>query len=577
MTTKKQKTLKPDEIEQSREIIIQACTDIRVFTDCFFRPRHVNNEYNKLHLDYFKSFYPHEHGRHLVIQAARGAAKTTLICLIDVLYRVCYGTDKYILILSSTKPLAVEKTTEIVNEINENDLLRAFYGIKLISKKNSKQNIEIQTMAGRCSVRSQGFQSQIRGTKYQGSRPSRIICDDIIHGTRVFSEVQREKEKRIFYTDVKMTSEPSTSIVVIGTPLHNEDVISTAFKDPTWESKKYPAIIHWPKNMELWGQWEKIFENPKIDKNDRLSEARKFYEANKKAMDEGAVVLWPDREDLYYLMVERYRIGRRAFNAEKQLQPFVEGESLFQKINFFEIDFNIPTRERFVVWENGYKMPYNQHEYQFYYALDPGTGEMKKINSSKPLSQSARVCGRLHVESGVMYIYKVIMDRNPQSKIIKEMVDLHVQYGFTKMAVEKNLYRDLYIPYMRELLDKYNKAHDLKIDLPITSVYAQEKKEQRIYSLEPAITTGKIMFDKYLAEDFITQLKDYPNCDRNDGLDALEILMKVSNPYNKLRTIDLNTHRVKKHRVSLGAKHTASKKHSVSLGAKHTASKKGLK
>lgn len=539
MKTKNLKNLKLDEIEENRQKIIQACTDIKVFTDCFFRPHHVNNKYNQMHLDYFKTFKPHESGRHLVIQASRGAAKTTLICLIDVLYRVCYGTEKYIVILSSTKPLAVEKTTEIVNEIKENDILRAFYDIKLISKVNSKQNIEIQTIAGRCSVRSQGFQSQIRGTKYQGERPTRIICDDIIHGTRVFSEVQREKEKRIFYTDIKMTSQPRTSIVVIGTPLHKEDVISTVYRDPTWEAKKYPSIIEWPKNMELWGQWEKIFEDPKIEQNLRMAEARKFYEANKKAMDDGAVVLWPDREDLYHLMVERYRIGRRAFNAEKQLVPFLEGESLFQRIHFFEMDYHIPTSQRFVVLDDGTKIPYHQHEYQFFYGLDPATGEMKKINSSKPLSQSARVCGRLHVKTGVMYIYKVIMDRSQQSKIIEEMIDLHVQYGFNKMAVETNLYRDLHINYMREILDKYNRSHDLQIDLPLTSVYAQEKKDQRIYSLEPAITHGKIVFDKYLAENFITQLKDYPNCDRNDGLDALEILMKVSNPANRLQTVEL--------------------------------------
>lgn len=540
MNTKKQKALKlKDQIESNRELIIQACTNIKNFADCFFRPHHIENNYNKMHLDYFETFKPIEKGRHLVIQAARGAAKTTFICLIDVLHRICYGTEKYILILSSTKPLAVEKTTEIVNEINENDLLRAYYDIKLLSKKNSKQNIEIQTMAGRCSVRSQGFQSQIRGTKYQGSRPTRIICDDVIHGTRVFSEVQREKEKRIYNTDVKMTSQPSTNHLIIGTPIHKEDLISTTFKDPTWEARKYPAIIKWPVRMDLWGQWEKIFENTRIEHSQRHIEARKFYLANKKEMDEGAEVLWPDREDLYYLMLERYRIGRRAFNAEKQLVPFLEGESLFQKITFYEMDFDIQKQARYIVCDNGDKIEYHPYHFQNFYALDPGTGEMKKVNSAKPLSQSARVCGRMHLETGIMYVFYVQLDRKPQSHIIREMIQLHSERNFTKMAFEENLYRELYQYHIRTVLDEYNKKNSIKIDLPITGVYASEKKEQRIYALEPLITTGKIRFDKYLAEEFITQLKDYPNCDRNDGLDALELLMKVSNPANRLQTIDL--------------------------------------
>ena len=80
MKTKKQKALKlEDPIESNRELIIKACTDIKNFADCFFRPHHIQNNYNKMHFDYFETFQPIERGRHLVIQAARGR-KDTFIC-----------------------------------------------------------------------------------------------------------------------------------------------------------------------------------------------------------------------------------------------------------------------------------------------------------------------------------------------------------------------------------------------------------------------------------------------------------------------------------------------------------------
>ena len=50
--------------------------------------------------------------------------------------------------------------------------------------------------------------------------------------------MQREKEKRIYNTDVKMTSQPDTNHLIIGTPIHKEDLISTTFKDSHVGSKK---------------------------------------------------------------------------------------------------------------------------------------------------------------------------------------------------------------------------------------------------------------------------------------------------------------------------------------------------
>src|SRR6201999_2123845 len=49
--------------------------------------------------------------------------------------------------------------------------------------------------------------------------------------------------------------------------------------------------------------------------------AREFYEANRAAMDAGAVVLWPAEEDLYTLMKMRVESGRTAFEREKQGSP----------------------------------------------------------------------------------------------------------------------------------------------------------------------------------------------------------------------------------------------------------------
>ena len=49
--------------------------------------------------------------------------------------------------------------------------------------------------------------------------------------------------------------------------------------------------------------------------------ARAFFDANKEAMLAGAVVLWPEEEDLYTLMRMRVESGHTAFEREKQGSP----------------------------------------------------------------------------------------------------------------------------------------------------------------------------------------------------------------------------------------------------------------
>ena len=250
---------------KSKKIIGRAYKDFKFFCDEFFKPKHISSPYNKMHTDYFKSFNPVEKGVHKVIMAARGSAKTSFICLFDVLHRVCYGNEKYILILSSTKPLAIGKTQDIYNEIIENEKLRLIYGLKFINKRNSKESFVIESHFGICLIRSQGFFSQIRGTKFKSERPTRIILDDVTHGVRVFSEVQRKKEIRQYHTDVKQAGQPETNNIIVGTPLQHSDLISEKFKDPLWDAKKYKAIINPPVKTHLWERWTQIYTSPLLN------------------------------------------------------------------------------------------------------------------------------------------------------------------------------------------------------------------------------------------------------------------------------------------------------------------------
>ena len=508
--------------------------DLKFFSKFFFTDEqngvkvgHCKDPFNKMHLDFFKDFDPEERGIETVILAARGSAKTTLVCLIYALHKICYSTEKYILLLSSTLPRTREKTRDIHSEVTHNDLLKRIFFLTFEGNRQaSKESFVINSRYGECYVHGQSFNSQIRGAKYKNSRITLALLDDVVHGEEVFSEEQRIKALRQFNTDLKLSSQPGTNFIYIGTRIHNEDLGSELARRPTWKSREYPAFERWPDNMKLWNEWEDIYRNPSYIKEVAEAKAHKFYLKNKKEMIKGAKVLWPERENVYDLMKERLDIGPRAFDAEKQMIPFLSGESLFQNISYFQWDtrdgmegFFIPKFNKFI--------PYDSGRFTKYYALDPATGERKKATQKKTLSKSARIIAAKDEKTGFVYVIDCWMDRKPPSKIIYEMYDLHHHHDFYKMGFEENLFKELFGDYIKIMKEKWRDDHKIKLELPTIPVWNSIKKEQRIYGIEPKVSSGKILINKHIAPDFLAQLKTYPNSDHNDGLDALEILMQV--------------------------------------------------
>lgn len=526
------KILRDDPENTKTLVMARSYYDLEFFADYFFSHKdeegqmqgHTKDPFNKMHLTFFKKFKPVEKSLHKVILASRGSAKTTLVCLIYVLHKICFNNEKYILILSSTTPYSRQKSKEIHLEIRNNEVLKDVFDLKFEgNKRTSAENFVVESVFGRSLVSSQSFNSEIRGAKWEGNRLTLVILDDVVHGEEVFSEAQREKMMRKLKTDIMQASQPGTNFIYIGTKIHDQDLGSELSRDPSWDFEIYPAFEKWPDRMDLWTEWEEIIKDPTKTSVDKMKEAESFYQKNKEKMTKGAVVLWPEREDTYYLMKERLKVGRREFGAEKQMIAFLTGESLFEDITYFypkEIDgkygFYLPKQDDFI--------EYNEARFIKYYAIDPATGEEKKQTQQKTLSKSARVIAARDQNTGTIYILDVYMDRKGPLETIEEMYDLHHHHNFYRMYFEENLFRDVYKGTIDLVGKEWNKKYSSDIKLPTHSIWNSVKKEERIYGLEPHIHMAKIIINKHANPKFLTQLETYPNSDHNDGLDAVQIL-----------------------------------------------------
>lgn len=135
------------------------------------------------------------------------------------------------------------------------------------------------------------------GTRFRGKHVPWILVDDP-HGDDVsYSEVAREKD----WTFLKATIEPMLlnggQLIIVGTPLHADDIHGRTKKTPGWHCAEFPAIT--------------------VDKDGKEH------------------CLWPEFRPPEYLEQRRKSMGELLFNQEYLLRPASSEASLFPKSLFY--------------------------------------------------------------------------------------------------------------------------------------------------------------------------------------------------------------------------------------------------
>lgn len=89
-----------------------------------------------------------------------------------------------------------------------------------------------------------GITGQIRGFNLDDYRPDLIVADDIQTEENVGTPEQRAKIHALFHGGLvnslsAETDTPHAKIVVLQTPMHDDDIIETCLKDPGWVSRRF--------------------------------------------------------------------------------------------------------------------------------------------------------------------------------------------------------------------------------------------------------------------------------------------------------------------------------------------------
>jgi len=434
-----------------------------------------------------------------VHEAPRGEAKSTYETQLGSLWCIVTGRKHMIGIIMNTEEQAAEMLESIKAELDTNPRLALDFP-EACGQGRVWQATTAVTI-NNVKIRIGGTGKKIRGMKHGPYRPDLIFLDDLENDENVKDKKQRDKVEKFVLSAVLGLAPPQGGMDVfwVGTSLHYDAAINRVARAPGWRRRVFRAITTWPDNLALWEQWEAIYTRNGDDDEKEAAEAEAlaFYQKNKRNMESGSQVSWPEVRPLYRLMCIR-ATDHEAFNQEYQNEAGNDETAPFKDIQF---------------WVN------RLNEWVFFGALDPSLGKQGAARDP-----SALLIGGLNRETMVLDVVEADICRRVPDLIISRAIDLQAEYGCVAWAVETVQFQAF---LCSELIKR---AALLGIAFPAVPVIPSTDKGLRIISLQPHVANGLIRLHRSQTT-MIEQLKFWPEADHDDGPDALEMLKKIASDF----------------------------------------------
>jgi predicted phage terminase large subunit-like protein len=299
-----------------------------------------------------------------------------------------------------------------------------------------------------------------------------------------------------------------------------------------WTSRLFRAIESWPENTKLWDEWEKLYctgnriedaggregieihsSSPASSPLHPVPSAHEFYEAHREEMEAGAVVLWPEMEDLYTLMKMRAESGHTAFEREKQSSPADPDtcefpESYFRDHIWFD---DWPSDLCFKV-----------------IALDPSKGkDARRGDFSAYILLGVTPSHTLYVEADLAV--------RPTPQLVADGAAHCARFSPDAFGVETHQYQELLAGEFAAEFKRRGLTHIVP-----ALVDNAVNKLVRIRRLGPLLSQRRLRFLTRSASTklLVDQLRDFPAAEHDDGPNALEMAVRLAGAMMYGRNVD---------------------------------------
>lgn len=469
---------------KERRLIVQECEhDIYLFAIRYFS-HYLRKSSSDLHKFLYKVFAEElnrpnrKEAIKYAIAAPRGNGKTSIVSLIFPVWCMAYQKKKFIIIVSDTSVKAQDFLSDIKRELMNNELLAQDFP-DLCGKGQVWRANEIITNSN-IKVSALGTGNNIRGAKFGNIRPDLVLFDDLESSEQMRSPSERDYIRYQWFNKdvlhIKGEKGTLTDIFIVGTIL-GKDSLLNALLDPAeypdFKSKRFSAVLSF-STSQLWTEWEEIFKDRFND--NRIEDAKKFFEKNKKEMLSGTKVLWPEGDPYYDLMVEKVS-DYSGFLSEKQASPID-----YSKILVSESDLHW---ENFVVNPNIQRIVRNKANPRYGY-IDPALGKKANANDYYCICTIIR-----EIKSGYLYVVDFDIARKKVDDQIEAIIKKHIEFNYKLFGIETNAFQ--YV--MAENLRAISRVSGIYI--PTKDVDNKQDKKIRFEGIVPFITDGTLVFDKY--------------------------------------------------------------------------------
>lgn len=417
----------------------------------------------------------------LCIKAYRGAAKTTLISRLFVLWLILRGDKRYGVIISSTLDLAKEGIELLRTELEENANLISDFEIQAGSVWTSEELI-FSTQKHLCKIKSFGAGKKIRGTNFLSMRPDLIICDDIENDENIESKTQRDKLYSWFNKAIlKLPSRlnPFYNIIVVGTTLHYDSLLQRLDKRDDFKSFNFPLVIEFPPNL------------------DELLQGADFKGVNLKNMrlDDESI----DKKEVLSDLCQ----DRASFFSEFQNLPLdKENAPLAHYTTFSELP-------RFVD--------------SITIGIDPSLGKKKGDYFAISQLYYSKAQKKLYLSAQG---FKISPDKMIDKIVALYLRVVKISQSIT-IATEEVAFQEFFKTQLKA------KFQALGLFVPIVGIKNTQNKEVRLDALAPLLKDESILIDENAAL-LREELDSYPKAAHDDLLDSGEIALRAFNANSRV-------------------------------------------
>ena len=412
----------------------------------------------------------------------RGTYKTTIYDVSFVIDRLLDDYVKHdgkftlrILITSATNDLAEQILYEITQHLTENENIKQFFADfgndNPIVKLNQQEVVlHPRVVKKEPNLKARGALAAMTSEHYDI-----IICDDIANDSDRESAAIREQKKR-WYKDLISILEPDGLLMIIGTRWHDD---------------------------ELYGEI--------IEQNQKIPEFMRYDIEIDSIVDKDGNPKYPSIYNEQKIQALRIEKGAVEFSSQYLNQPLPSETQLFKLENLqYYTEKRLPQERA----QNSY---FKDCRHVIY--VDPALGNENDfcviiIGAIKEHTLYVRDCW--------------LSNTSPPNVSIEKMVYYYNFYNCEELGIETNGFQSLISQFLKERNDKIK---DMRKRMKIKEIKNQKKKRIRIESVEPFVTSGKVLFRDDWTEaypELINQLVRYPVHKHDDAPDALEGLVRMT-------------------------------------------------